>query len=183
MCNLQGPMPRSARLFSAKSFLKIFPFPFQVQAFQLMANDTAKMILETCVLGTVYIVVSACLIFFNKYMNATRFPFAKALTTGHMLVATLLSQLLYRVAPSLFPTMPLAKANWRNVLKSMLPLGVLFAIALYCSNKAYHYLSVAFTQFCKEGNVALMYGMACVVGVQAFSWRKAREKLQETPTI
>lgn len=36
-----------------------------------------------------------------------------------------------------------------EVLKYILPLGMLFALALYCSNRAYLYSSVAFLQFCR----------------------------------
>eukprot|EP00435_Cladocopium_sp_Y103_P009322 s4041_g2.t1 len=114
-----------------------------------------KMVGETCAIGGCYIVVSASLIAFNKYlMNAERFPYAKAMTAMHMLMTTLLSLLLY------------------TVLKYILPLGMLFALALYCSNRAYLYSSVAFLQFCKEGNVALIFAMSCVLGLQVFSWRK-----------
>lgn len=117
--------------------------------------------------------VSASLIAFNKsLMNAERFPYAKAMTAMHMLMTTLLSLLLYTVAPSLYPSMDKARENWRTVLKYILPLGMLFALALYCSNRAYLYSSVAFLQFCKEGNVALIFAMSCVLGLQVFSWHK-----------
>jgi len=132
-----------------------------------------KMVGETCAIGGCYILVSASLIAFNKYlMNAERFPYAKAMTAMHMLMTTLLSLVLYTVAPSLYPTMGKAKENWRTVLKYILPLGMLFALALYCSNRAYLYSSVAFLQFCKEGNVALIFAMSCVLGLQVFSWHK-----------
>jgi len=55
----------------------------------------------------------------------------------------------------------------RTLLKYILPLGFLFALALYCSNRAYLYSSVAFLQFCKEGNVALIFAMSCLLGLQA----------------
>lgn len=68
--------------------------------------------------------------------------------------------------------MAMAKANICQVTKWIAPLGFLFALALYCSNQAYKYSSVAFLQFCKQGNVALMFFMSCAVGSQSFSWQK-----------
>lgn len=132
-----------------------------------------KMASEAFLIGAGYITASASLITFNKYlMHENRFPYAKALTATHMLVTFSMSLILYTVAPSLYPTMAKAKANWRTLMKYLIPLGALFALALYCSNRAYLYCSVSFLQFCKEGNVALVFAMSCAVGLQAFSWTK-----------
>lgn len=68
--------------------------------------------------------------------------------------------------------MGMAKANLWLIAKWIAPLGLLFALALYCSNQAYKYSSVAFLQFCKQGNVAVMFFMSCAVGSQTFSWHK-----------
>eukprot|EP00439_Symbiodinium_sp_Y106_P004565 s1598_g1.t1 len=132
-----------------------------------------KLIAETCIIGGSYILISASLIAFNKYlMNVERFPHPKAMTAMHMLMTSVMSLLLYTAAPSLYPTMGKARENWRALLQYILPLGMLFALALYCSNRAYLYSSVAFLQFCKEGNVALIFAMSCALGLQAFSWTK-----------
>lgn len=132
-----------------------------------------KLVAETIAIGGCYILISASLIAFNKYlMNAERFPYAKAMTAMHMLMTSCMSLLLYLCAPSLYPTMGKARENYRTLLKYILPLGFLFALALYCSNRAYLYSSVAFLQFCKEGNVALIFAMSCLLGLQVFSWHK-----------
>lgn len=132
-----------------------------------------KMAAEAGVIGAVYIAVSASLITFNKYlMHEDRFPHAKALAAIHMFVTCSVSLILYKIAPSLYPTMGKAKENWRIVMKYLVPLGVLFALALYCSNKAYMYCSVSFLQFCKESNVALAFALSCAIGLQQFSWKK-----------
>jgi len=47
-----------------------------------------------------------------------------------------------------------------------LPLGCFFALALYTSNKAYSFCSVAFLQFMKESNVAIVFLMCCAIGSQ-----------------
>ncbi|CAE8591649.1 unnamed protein product, partial [Polarella glacialis] len=129
--------------------------------------------MQTLAIGCTYIAVSASLISFNKFlMQPGRFPHALFLTTVHMSVTTALSLLLYTAAPTLFPSMPRAKEDYKTVLKYIAPLGMLFALALYCSNSAYLYSSVAFLQFCKEGNVALVFAMSCALGLQVFSWQK-----------
>ena len=141
-----------------------------------MTDSSLKVIAETFLIGGGYILTSACLLNFNKYLMNGRFPYAKVFTTFHMIMATLLSLLLYKFAPSLYPSMDKARANWKAVLKFMVPLGCLFAMNLYLSNKALQYCTLSFVQFCKEGNVALMFALACLIGLQAFTWYKARPK-------
>ncbi|CAL1164740.1 unnamed protein product [Cladocopium goreaui] len=112
-------------------------------------------------LGTVYIVTSSTLISFNKYlMQPGRFSHAVHLTAFHMVVTLVLSLAFYKVAPQFYPSMAMAKANICQVAKWIAP------------NQAYKYSSVAFLQFCKQGNVALMFFMSCAVGSQSFSWQK-----------
>jgi len=60
-----------------------------------------------------------------------------------------------------------------TTLKYIAPLGFMFAFALWSSNEAYLYCSVAFLQFCKEGNVAVTFFLGCALGLQSFSWKKA----------
>ncbi|CAE8680550.1 unnamed protein product [Polarella glacialis] len=138
-----------------------------------MASAPTSAVMQTMAIGSVYIAVSASLISFNKYlMQPGLFPHALFLTTVHMSVTSAMSLLLYAVAPSLFPSMPKARQEYKTVLKYIAPLGALFALALYCSNSAYLYSSVAFLQFCKEGNVAMVFAMSCALGLQVFSWKK-----------
>mmetsp|Transcript_52164 Transcript_52164/g.93909 ORF Transcript_52164/g.93909 Transcript_52164/m.93909 type:complete len:352 (-) Transcript_52164:205-1260(-) len=129
--------------------------------------------LEAIAIGTAYIGVSATLITFNKYMmQPGHFPHAVQLTATHMSVTLGMTLSLYAVAPRLFQSMDTAIANWKTVLKFIAPLGLLFAVGVLCSNLAYQYSTVAFLQFCKEGNVALMFFMSCLAGTQQFSWQK-----------
>ena len=107
-----------------------------------MTDSSLKVIAETFLIGGGYILTSACLLNFNKYLMNGRFPYAKVFTTFHMIMATLLSLLLYKFAPSLYPSMDKARANWKAVLKFMVPLGCLFAMNLYLSNKALQYCTV-----------------------------------------
>ncbi|CAE8598040.1 unnamed protein product, partial [Polarella glacialis] len=129
--------------------------------------------MEVVAIGAIYIMISATLITFNKYMmQPGHFPHAVHLTAIHMSVTFALALSLYQVAPSLFPTMERSRQNWKLVLTYVAPLGMTFAVALLFSNQAYQYSSVAFLQFCKEGNVALVFAMSCAVGLQTFSWQK-----------
>eukprot|EP00438_Fugacium_kawagutii_P034693 Skav231164 [mRNA] locus=scaffold3252:265741:271322:- [translate_table: standard] len=69
--------------------------------------DVMTKIVEVATIGSTYIVVSAGLITFNKYlMNEHRFPHAVQLTAMHMAVTTILSTF-------------------------MIPLGLLFSLALH----------------------------------------------------
>lgn len=136
-------------------------------------KTSLAMAMESVAIGGMYILTSAGLITFNKYMmTKDRFPHAVQLTMIHMAVTTFFSAVLYTLAPRLYPSMEKAKSEWRTLLSYIAPLGALFALSLYASNQAYAYSSVAFLQFCKEGNVALVFAMSCCLGLQRFSWTK-----------
>jgi hypothetical protein len=99
-------------------------------------------------------------------MHKDRFPYAVALTSSHMAMTWLLCNFLYWAKPSLYPSIARTEGQQLRLLQWFVPLGFLFAIGLSCSNKAYLYCSVAFLQFMKESNVALVFIMGCLVGLQ-----------------
>eukprot|EP00448_Togula_jolla_P020232 CAMPEP_0170589260 /NCGR_PEP_ID=MMETSP0224-20130122/11258_1 /TAXON_ID=285029 /ORGANISM="Togula jolla, Strain CCCM 725" /LENGTH=343 /DNA_ID=CAMNT_0010913011 /DNA_START=58 /DNA_END=1089 /DNA_ORIENTATION=+ len=119
-----------------------------------------------------YIAASAVLINFNKFL-LEKFPFPWELTALHMTCCSVMSMLLYLVLPGLFPAMHRLEGRKLELLKYFLPLGAFFATALYCSNKAYLYCSVAFLQFMKESNVVLVFLLCCSVGLQRMDRVKA----------
>jgi hypothetical protein len=126
-----------------------------------------RSLLIPAMLCALYIAISAVLINFNKYMmHKDRFPFAMMLTTCHMTISWLSGLLVYSMVPSLFPSMSLAKENKLTILKFFCPLALLFAIGVVLSNQAYLYCSVAFLQFMKQTNVAMMFALSCFVGSQ-----------------
>lgn len=128
---------------------------------------------EALGIGGIYIALSAGLITFNKYvLSPGRFPHALELTVLHMAYTTLCSLLLFAAVPSIYPSMSMALDKKGTLLRYIAPLGLLFAAGLYCSNTAYMYSSVAFLQFLKEGNVAIVFFMSCAVGLQACSMQK-----------
>lgn len=139
-----------------------------------MEKDSVMLkIAEVSAIGITYIMVSAGLITFNKYlMKEGRFPHALQLTAMHMATTSLLSLILCLAIPSIYPSMPKAMENWKHLFRFMAPLGLLFSLALFTSNQAYFYSSVAFLQFCKQGNVAVIFLGGCMVGLQQFSWTK-----------
>ncbi|CAE7252284.1 unnamed protein product, partial [Symbiodinium pilosum] len=105
-------------------------------------------------------------------MHEGRFPHALHLTAVHMAVTTFLSLTLYAAVPSIYPSMEKAIENRGSLIRFLAPLGALFAVALACSNQAYLYSSVAFLQFCKQGNIAFIFFASCLLGLQTFSWPK-----------
>eukprot|EP00927_Polykrikos_kofoidii_P043797 TRINITY_DN378_c0_g1_i2.p1 TRINITY_DN378_c0_g1~~TRINITY_DN378_c0_g1_i2.p1 ORF type:complete len:348 (-),score=35.46 TRINITY_DN378_c0_g1_i2:288-1331(-) len=121
-------------------------------------------LLSLCAL---YILISASLINGNKYlMNPERFPYSAALTLSHVTTTFSCCALLYVVAPGLFPTMQTALTQKTQIAKFFPLISVLFIIGVVASNEAYLYCNVAFLQFMKEWNVALVFMFSCISGSQ-----------------
>jgi len=138
-----------------------------------LSSLSLRQALEGLVIGGTYIAFSAGLITFNKYMlQEGNFPYALHLTVLHMTTATAYSACLYFFVPSIYPTMTASLEKKATTLKYIAPLSIMFAFALWASNVAYQFCSVAFLQFCKEGNIAVMFFMSCAAGRQTFSWQK-----------
>jgi len=74
---------------------------------------------------------------------------------------------LYLIAPSLYPSMDRATGNMHLILKYFPMIGVLFIIGVVCSNQAYIYCNVAFLQFMKEWNIAMVFFFSCIMGSQS----------------
>jgi len=120
---------------------------------------------STVMICSWYILISAVLINFNKFiMRPDKFPFAVPLTTFHAIATFTTCSSLYLVAPSYFPSASEPGAKKMSVY--FLPVALLFIIGVVCSNQAYFYCSVAFLQFMKEGNVALVFMFSCIAGTQ-----------------
>jgi len=131
---------------------------------------SAAQVLKTLALCTAYIVLSGGLINFNKYlMNKQRFPHPMALTAMHMTMSLLLCSLVLLVRPSAMPSVEACKGKMANLYKYLAPIGFLFAIMLYGSNRAYLYCSIAFLQFMKEANVVLVFTFSALAGLQFFN--------------
>jgi len=131
-------------------------------------------VLKTLALCTGYIALSGGLINFNKYlMNKQRFPHPMALTAMHMAASLLLCSLMLLVRPSAMPSVEACKGKMAKLYKYLAPIGCLFAIMLYGSNRAYLYCSIAFLQFMKEANVVLVFTFSAMAGLQFFNRQRA----------
>merc|ERR1740138_1453409 len=91
------------------------------------------------------------------------------LTCCHMIGSIMLALIFYMIAPSMFPGMERTRGNRLQVYRWLVPIGILFAVMLYGSNKAYLYCSVAFLQFMKEANVVLVFTFSALAGLQVFN--------------
>eukprot|EP00747_Dinoflagellata_sp_TGD_P164180 gnl/TRDRNA2_/TRDRNA2_183736_c0_seq1.p1 gnl/TRDRNA2_/TRDRNA2_183736_c0~~gnl/TRDRNA2_/TRDRNA2_183736_c0_seq1.p1 ORF type:complete len:423 (-),score=54.83 gnl/TRDRNA2_/TRDRNA2_183736_c0_seq1:213-1481(-) len=152
-------------------------------------------ILKGLFISAIYIVISSGLIFYNKYvLSAERIPYAGFLTMFHALTTTIFSSILYKLMPSLFPTMHVVvqdyagpQPRWlvgeaaaaRSCLFSIkqilaivlpfIPIGLCGAVALVFSNGAYHYAEVSFLQMVKESGIVITYVLSVAKGLETLS--------------
>jgi len=133
------------------------------------SSSPNRQALTCCSVGLFYIAISAVMIHMNKWlMREDHFPFAIVLTSYHMLVSALLSLVLYKLMPSWYTAMSTVKVDMAFLLK-FVPIGVAFGASLILSNEAYIYLNVAFIQMLKEMNIAMVFGLSVMVGLQRFT--------------
>merc|ERR1740133_373621 len=100
------------------------------------------------------------------------FPFPMGLSAVHMGMTTFLSACCYTILPSWYPSMNRAVEKRLTLMKFLIPIAFLFAASLYAGNRSYMYCGVAFLQFMKESNVAIVFILSCLVGLQMPSVRK-----------
>jgi len=127
--------------------------------------------------GILYIVCSATLIKYNKFlMTANRFPYAVNMALGHQILGSLFLVIMYRLRPSRFPSLQPENLQEMDsgLLTRGLPIAACFGGQLMLSNMAYLYSSVAFLQMMKEGNMFLVYSLSLVVGLERFQSTQAR---------
>merc|ERR1719229_1871372 len=97
------------------------------------------------------------------------------LTAMHMLASMVLCSLVLLTRPSAMPGVEKSKGQMGQLMKYLCPIGFLFAIMLYGSNRAYLYCSVAFLQFMKEANVVLVFTFSALAGLQFFNRQRVAE--------
>lgn len=97
----------------------------------------------------VWISISCTMILFNKaVLDQLEFPFPMCLTTWHMFVATILTQIMSKYT-ELLPGVKEKKVDMNVIKTQLVPVSLCFAVSLVLSNKAYIYLSVSFIQMLK----------------------------------
>lgn len=119
----------------------------------------------------VYVVLSAGLIFYNKYLlSPSRFPYPIALTTLHMGATSMLCRLLFQTrARSMFTSVDIVLDNPEALFRRLLPVSIAFTLTVLLSNCAYTYNTVPFMQMCKEMNPVFVYAFALVLMQDAWS--------------
>lgn len=118
-----------------------------------------------------WIVLSAGTIMTNKYIldrHLGNFPFPIALTCTHMAFCTLTATALVKTGVT--PVTAIQRDVW---LRTVVPIGLLFAVTLWLGNAAYMYLSVSFVQMLKASMPLTVYIVGCMFGTEKLSMRTA----------
>jgi len=125
-----------------------------------------KIILSYTYVG-IWIFLSFTVIVYNKYIldkKLYNWPFPISLTMIHMAFSSLISFLLIRV----FRVVEPAHMARQVYIKSVVPIGVLYAFSLWLSNSAYIYLSVSFIQMLKALMPVAVYSIGVVFKKDTF---------------
>lgn len=144
-----------------------------------MTSDMFANMMLMCVLGGLYIVMSASMVAFNKYLiNEDRFPFAVPLVLIHAGFSSACTLMMLLCKPSLFPSLTSAtekvSIDFDLICRGALPIAVLFSLQLMLANTAYLHSSMAFLQMMKEANLVLVYGFSLFVALEIFCWDKLK---------
>jgi hypothetical protein len=109
-----------------------------------------------------WIGLSAGVILFNKYLLSDYgFPYPVALTMIHMGFCSVVAALVVRV----FKWIPSNNMEVEVYMRSVVPIGFLYAVVLWLGNTAYLYLSVSFIQMLK----VILLEIATVCSVALYS--------------
>lgn len=117
---------------------------------------------------SIWIVLSAAVILFNKYIldrKLYNFPYPLTLTMFHMAFCSSLAFLIIRVFKWVEP-IGLTREQY---MESVVPIGVLYALSLWFSNSAYIFLSVSFIQMLKALMPVAVYSIGVVFKKEVFS--------------
>ncbi|GAA6004435.1 hypothetical protein JCM10207_000726 [Rhodosporidiobolus poonsookiae] len=119
---------------------------------------------------TIWIALSSSLILWNKSL-LTRAPYPIALTTWHLVYATIGTRLLLRFT-HLLDDLANVQMSWDRWFKNIVPIGALFSGSLIFSNFAYLTLSVSFIQMLKAFTSVAVLGMSVLFGLEQMQPRK-----------
>ncbi len=110
---------------------------------------------------SLWLTMSCLVILFNKYMFMHLFPFPVTLTFVHMLFASLATLALRGSGRLSLPSL-----GWAEYTRSVVPIGLMFATSLVCSNQAAMRLTVSFIQMVKAATPMLVLGVAAWAGTE-----------------
>jgi len=116
-----------------------------------------------------WISISCSMILFNKaVLSEMNFAFPMFLTTWHMTLATVLTQIMARTTDML-PSVSEGKVTKEDFKRKIIPIAVLFSVSLILSNKAYIYLSVSYIQMLKAFTPCCVLAFSYIAGLEASS--------------
>ncbi|BGO94601.1 hypothetical protein NBRC10512_004971 [Rhodotorula toruloides] len=120
----------------------------------------------------VWIALSSGVILQNAYILRTlQFNYPIALTTWHLVYATIGTRLLLRFT-HLLDDLHKVQMSWDRWLRNIVPIGALFSGSLIFSNFAYLSLSVSFIQMLKAFTSVAVLGMSVLFGLEQMQPRK-----------
>mmetsp|Transcript_34154 Transcript_34154/g.57390 ORF Transcript_34154/g.57390 Transcript_34154/m.57390 type:complete len:334 (-) Transcript_34154:142-1143(-) len=113
-----------------------------------------------------WIGLSAGVILFNKYLLSDYgFPYPVALTMIHMGFCSIVAALVVRV----FKWIPSNNMEVEVYMRSVVPIGFLYAVVLWLGNTAYLYLSVSFIQMLKALSPVSVFLVGSLAGTEIFT--------------
>mmetsp|Transcript_25496 Transcript_25496/g.25743 ORF Transcript_25496/g.25743 Transcript_25496/m.25743 type:complete len:316 (+) Transcript_25496:123-1070(+) len=116
-----------------------------------------------------WIFISCSMILFNKAVLSTMdFPYPMFLTTWHMFLATVLTQIMARTT-SMLPGVGEKKVTFEVMQTQILPVSLFFAVSLVLANKSYIYLSVSYIQMLKAFTPVAVLIFSYVSGLEKSS--------------
>lgn len=116
-----------------------------------------------------WVALSAAVIMLNKWIldpNMGKFPFPLTLTASHMAFCSLAAFTMVHAGMVAKPP----SINGDLFIRTVLPIGALFALTLWLGNTAYVYLSISFIQMLKAVMPLAVYATGCVFKTESPSW-------------
>ena len=108
-----------------------------------------------------WLVMSMTVILFNKFMFTHVFPFPATLTCVHMLFSSLATLALRAGGALAIPEM-----GWGGWARAVLPIALMYSLALVSSNMAANILTVSFVQMLKACTPMVVLGVAAMQGTE-----------------
>ncbi|GAA5857074.1 hypothetical protein JCM8547_007945 [Rhodosporidiobolus lusitaniae] len=143
----------------------------QMPAHSLTSAEGVKKIWPGYIIG-IWIALSSSVILQNAYILRTlKFNYPIALTTWHLIYATVGTRLLVRFT-HLLDDLSSVQMGWDRWLRNIVPIGALFSGSLIFNNFAYLTLSVSFIQMLKAFTSVAVLGMSILFGLEQMQPRK-----------
>jgi len=117
-----------------------------------------------------WIAISCTMILFNKaVLDQLKFPFPMFLVFWHMVLATVLTQIMSRTT-NMLPGVKEGKVTTQDFINKFIPVSIFFATSLVLSNKAYIYLAVSYIQMLKAFTPVAVLIFSFIAGLEQPSY-------------